>query len=49
MAAAIDCIGIGFQRGTHSHWLFGANDLTGPPTLTYMWAPLVIANGGLLT
>jgi hypothetical protein len=34
--AAINCIGIGFQRGTHSRWRIGENDLTGAPTLTHV-------------
>ena len=34
---AVDiCIGIGFQRGTHTRWQLVANDATGTPTLTDM-------------
>ena len=29
LAAAINCIGIGFQRGTHTRWQLVANDGTG--------------------
>jgi hypothetical protein len=36
LAAAINCIGIGFQRGTDARWHLVANDSTGAPTLTDM-------------
>lgn len=49
LAAAINCIGIGFQRGTHTRWQLVANDGTGAPTLTDMGASFVIATGGVLT
>jgi hypothetical protein len=45
----LNCIGIGFQRGTHANWQLVANDATGAPTLTDMGAPFAIAVGGLLT
>jgi hypothetical protein len=38
LATAINCIGIGFQRGTHTRWLLVANDGIGAPTLTDMGA-----------
>lgn len=49
LAAAINCIGIGFQRGTHTRWQLVANDGTGAPTLTDMGASFPIATGGVLT
>lgn len=49
LAAAINCIGIGFQRGTHTRWQLVANDGTGAPTLTDMRTSFAIATGGVLT
>jgi hypothetical protein len=49
LATAINCIGIGFQRGTHTRWQLVANDGTGAPTLTDMGASFAIAAGGVLT
>ena len=49
LAAAINCIGIGFQRGTHTRWQLVANDGAGAPTLTDMGASFAIATGGVLT
>ncbi len=49
LAAAINCIGIGFQRGTHTRWQLVANDGTGAPTLTEMGASFGIATGGVVT
>lgn len=49
LAAAINCIGIGFQRGTHTRWQLVASDGTGAPTLTDMGASFAIATGGVLT
>lgn len=36
LATAINCIGIGFQRGTHARWQLVTNDGTGAPTLAEM-------------
>jgi hypothetical protein len=49
LAAAIHCIGIGFQRGTHARRQLVASDGTGAPTLTDMGASFAIATGGVLT
>ncbi|MDM7459769.1 MAG: DUF2793 domain-containing protein, partial [Paracoccus sp. (in: a-proteobacteria)] len=49
LAAAINCIGVGFQRGTHANWQLVRNDGTGAPTLTDMGAAFAIATGGVLT
>ena len=49
LATAINCIGIGFQRGTHTRWRLVTNDSTGAPTLADMGASFGIATGGVLT
>jgi hypothetical protein len=49
LATAINCIGIGFQRGTHTRWQLVTNDGTGAPTLTDMGASFAISTGGVLT
>ena len=49
LATVLNCIGIGFQRGTHANWQMVTNDGTGAPTLTDMGAPFAIALGGVLT
>jgi hypothetical protein len=49
LAAAIHCIGIGFQRSTHTRCQLVANDGTGAPTLTEMGTSFGIATGGVLT
>ena len=49
LAAVTNCIGIGFQRGTHTRWQLVSNDGTGAPALTDMGASFAIATGGVLT
>ncbi|MBB1499488.1 DUF2793 domain-containing protein [Paracoccus sp. MC1862] len=49
LAAVVNCIGIGFQRGTHANWQVVRNDGTGAPPLTDMGASFAIATGGVLT
>ena len=49
LAAVINAVGIGFQRGIHANWQLVTNDGTGAPTLTDMGAPFAIALGGVLT
>ena len=49
LATVLNCIGIGFQRGTHANWQLVANDGTGAPTLTDMGAAFAIAAGGVQT
>jgi hypothetical protein len=39
LATVLNCIGIGFQRGTHANWQMVTNDGTGAPTLSDMGAP----------
>jgi len=49
LATVLNCVGIGFQRGTHANWQVVANDGTGAPTLTDMGAGFAIATSGVLT
>jgi hypothetical protein len=49
LTSVLNCIGIGFQRGTHTNWQMVSNDGTGAPTLTDIGAPFAIATGGVLT
>ena len=49
LATVVNCIGIGFQRGTHTRWQLVANDGAGAPTLTDMGASFGIVTGGVLT
>ena len=49
LATVINCIGIGFRRGTHTRWQLVKNDSTDAPTLTDMGASFGIATGGVLT
>ena len=49
LSAAVSCVGIGFQRGTHTRWQLVSNDASGAPTLTDMGASFAIATGGVLT
>ncbi len=49
LATVLNCIGIGFQRGTHANWQLLANDGTGAPTNTDMGGAFAIATGGVLT
>jgi hypothetical protein len=44
LAAAVNCIGIGFQRGTHTNWQLVHNDGTGAPTLTDLGASFPVNN-----
>ena len=49
LSAVVSCIGIGFQRGTHTRWQLVSNDASGAPTLVDMGASFAIATGGVLT
>lgn len=44
LAAAVNCIGIGFQRGTHANWQLVHNDGSGAPTLTDLGASFPVAS-----
>ena len=49
LASLVNCIGIGFQRGSHANWQLVTNDATGAPTLTDTGAAFAIAAAGALT
>ena len=49
LSAVVSCVGIDFQRGTHTRWQLVTNDASGAPTLTDMGASFAIATGGVLT
>jgi len=49
LATVLNCVGIGFQRGTHANWQMVTNDGTGAPTLTDMGASFAVATGGVLS
>jgi len=44
LATVLNCIGIGFQRGTHSNWQLVHNDGTGAPTLIDLGASFPVAS-----
>ena len=44
LATVLNCIGIGFQRGTHTNWQLVHNDATGAPTLTDLGASFPVAS-----
>jgi hypothetical protein len=45
----VNCIGIDFQRGTHTRWQVAANDPNGTPTRTDIGASFAIATRGVRT
>ena len=49
LSAVVNCIGIGFQRGTHTNWQLVHNDDTGAPTLTDLGANFPINTTHVLT
>jgi hypothetical protein len=49
LSAVINCVGIGFQRGTHTNWQLVTNDATGAPTLTDLGASFPINTTDVLT
>ncbi len=44
LAAVVNCIGIGFQRGTHTNWQLVQNDGSGATTLTDLGASFPVAS-----
>ena len=44
LATVVNCIGLGFQRGTHANWQLVQNDGTGAPTLTDLGSSLPVAS-----
>lgn len=49
LATVINCIGLGFQRGTHTNWQLVHNDGAGAPTLTDLGADFPINTTHVLT
>jgi hypothetical protein len=49
LSGVVNCVGIGFQQGTHTNWQLVHNDGTGAPTLTDMGASFPINNTDVLT
>jgi hypothetical protein len=49
LATVVNCIGLGFQRGTHTNWQLVHNDGTGAPTLTDLGANFPINTTHVLT
>ena len=49
LSAVVNCVGIGFQRGTHTNWQLVQNDGTGAPTLTDLGASFAINTTDVLT
>jgi len=44
LGAAVNCVGIGFKRGTHTNWQLVHNDGSGAPTLTDLGASVPVAS-----
>jgi len=44
LAAVVNCIGIGFQRGTHTNWQLAHNDGAGAPTLVDLGASFPVTS-----
>ncbi len=44
LSTVVNCIGIGFQRGTHANWQLVHNDGTGAPTLIDLGASFPVAS-----
>ena len=49
LSGVVNCIGIGFQRGTHTNWQLVQNDAAGAPTLTDLGASFPINTTDVLT
>jgi hypothetical protein len=49
LSAVVNCIGIGFQRGTHTRWQIVHNDGTGSPTLINMSTAFALATDPVIT
>lgn len=49
LATVVNCIGLGFQRGTHTNWQLVHNDGAGAPTLTDLGANFPINTTHVLT
>lgn len=49
LSGVVNCVGIGFQRGTHTNWQLVHNDATGAPTLTDLGASFPINTTDVIT
>jgi hypothetical protein len=49
LSGVTNCVGIGFQRGTHTNWQMVQNDAAGAPTLTDLGASFAINTTDVLT
>lgn len=49
LSAVVNCVGIGFQRGTHTNWQLVTNDGAGAPTLTDLGASFPVNTTDVLT
>ena len=49
LATVVNCIGIGFQRGTHTRWQIAHNDGSGAPTLINASSAFALATDAVVT
>lgn len=49
LATVVNCIGVGFQRGTHTRWQIVHNDASGAPTLINASATFALATDAVIT
>jgi hypothetical protein len=49
LSAVVNCIGIGFQRGTHTRWQIAHNDASGAPTLINASSTFTLATDAVVT
>ena len=49
LSGVVNCVGLGFQRGTHTNWQLVQNDGSGAPTLTDLGASFPINTTDVLT
>lgn len=49
LSGVVNCVGLGFQRGTHTNWQLVQNDGAGAPTLTNLGASFPINTTDVLT
>ena len=49
LSAVTNCIGIGYQAGTHANWQIVTNDATGAPTLSDLGSAFALNTTDVLT
>jgi hypothetical protein len=49
LSTVVNCVGIGFQRGTHNRWQIVHNDAAGAPTLINSSAAFALATDAVVT